>query len=201
MKKNIINPSKKKGNGIVPAKEFPKVHRMLRDAAHEAVNPYFQYPEAEAEAYWAFMECCRTYKPEFGTKFSTYVYSRVRFHLKTHIMNRIKAGKKLVYMEINDDLLREEGRVKKSLTQALEERDDLSPQERELLQTLLNPPKHIPTLKFGWNDMKEIEPEELLEAIKDHLGFEWGVDNTYIDIMLFELKMKLEANKFSMSCH
>lgn len=229
---------------IDPVKEFPKVERMLYSAAHAARNRRFPLEEAIAEAFWAFMEACRTYQFDKGMKFSSYLFYRVNYHLKTHIIKRVQDSQRLVMMEINDDLLGESS-LRKTLQQALvdynaavltplervawERQDDslqkiakefdclpiqviwafrraqrkidekgLSRDERELLKLLLDPPKSIRTLRFGWEKMKEVSPADLVKQIKEELGFERGLDSTYVDITLYHLKAKLEERTLSL---
>jgi uncharacterized protein YihD (DUF1040 family) len=223
---------------IDPVREFPKVERMLYAAAHAAKNKRFPIEEAITEAFWAYMECCRSYQFDKGMKFSSYVFFRVNYHLKTHITKKVKDAQKIVLMEINDDLLGESP-LRRSLEDALYENNVavLSPLERaawerqdesiqkiakefdclpeqvifafrraqrkineeglckaeqELLKLILNPPKCIPTIRYDWDSSKEVSTADFVKSLKEHLGFERGYDGVTVDILLHNLKAKLE---------
>lgn len=164
------------------------MERMLYHAAHAASNKRFPFHEAITEAYWAYMKCCESYDGSRGMRFSSWVFYKVHRHLKTHIKDLIEDSQKLLFMEIKDDICGASP-LRRSLEEALETRDDLCSDERELLKLILDPP--FSTLRFGWDEMREIKEFELVKAIKEHLGFERGLDSTYVDITLYNLKAKL----------
>ncbi len=161
---------------IDPEKELPRVQNLLYQLAWRAKNLRLPFEEAKGEAYFAFMLACRSFDPSRGMKFSSWVYFKVRNHLRTTCTRGSRDP--LVFVEINDEVC---GAAPSNRKEFLEMLEDLSAEARELIHLLIELPGEI------LND-PPTSPRHLLARVCEYLGFRRGLDDVAQDIRVNEIR-------------
>lgn len=93
-----------------PSDVFPQVEKLVYGLAWNFSRRYnIPFEDTRSEASVAFMKACRNYKEGKGMKFSSWCHLVVWGGLKSYVMRR--AEDRLVFVEINDDLLGEDERA------------------------------------------------------------------------------------------
>lgn len=165
---------------IDPVAEYPKVEKMLLKLVWKFTEEYpISFEEALSEAYNAFVKACYTYKPERGTKFSSWCYFVVWGNLKTAIMKRTEDP--LVFVEINEDLM---GAAPPEIAPCLEVVDLLSPNARRLVELILDPPPPIRG--------KAMAPSRLAKRVRDYM-IRQGISRKAVEEAFKEVQQALRA--------
>jgi hypothetical protein len=122
---------------IDPDIALPQVEKMLYKLAWKTAQSYpVPFEEAKSEAYYAFVRACQDFRPDKGTKFSSWCYFWVWTHLKTFVMRR--SGDPLTFVEIDDDLC---GEAPLEVSAEISLVKDLPNDARELFSLLCEAPR------------------------------------------------------------
>lgn len=82
---------------------------MLNKIAWEYTRMYpVRFDEAKSQAYWCFLKACRNYRPNRGSKFSTWCYFVVTRNMKTWISQEAKRSSWLKVTEFVPEQLFED---------------------------------------------------------------------------------------------
>lgn len=172
-----------KRNNIIPALMFEEVEPLLYKLAWKFANDY-PYPskeemflECRSIAYRDFMDACAKYKPKRNTSFSSYVYMRAWYGMKSHITERTKDP--LVPMELNDDLTG----AAPHYFNAAEMVEDLSADAKEIVSLILETPQDllggVPTTA-----------RQLMRRVKDYMIKHRGRTEEQINQAHIELRVR-----------
>jgi len=147
---------------IDPDVALPQVEKMIFSLAWKTAQTYpVPFEEAKSEAYYAFVRACHDYRPNKGTKFSSWCYFWVWTRLKDMVMARSKDPH--VFVEIDDDLCGGEA-PEISLVK------DLPSDARELFSLLCGAPKEclegFRLLLHGDDWDQELDNSKVQKAIK-----------------------------------
>lgn len=165
---------------IDPTEEFPKVENMLYQLAWKTAQAYpVPFEEARSEAYYAFMRACADFKPDRGSKFSSWCYFWVWTHLKTFVTKRTVDP--LVFIEVKESLL---GEAPPERSEALEMLEDLSEDAKEIITLLIETPRELIGLAMT--------PKQLLKKVKEHLVAK-GKARDRVDRAAEEIRLRLQA--------
>lgn len=170
----------KLNKAVTPDEAFPLVEKMLYKLAWKVQSPMLQFEEARSEAYLAFMKCCETFDPDRGMKFSSWCHYKVQRHLKSFITKRMKD--RHVFCDEMETVAGAAPENRRELLLAL---DDLSGDAKDLISLLIETPQEI---------LEELPmtPAQLLEKVRDYLGFTRGWDAVYSDITEHEIRMRFQ---------
>lgn len=139
------------------------------------------FEELKSEAFTVYMKCCRTFNPEAGTKFSSWVGFKINRHL-AHYQREVLKDR----LSFTDSLPEGAEPVHKPRPRsALVDRLlDLSPEAREMVQLLIESPL-----------TDDESPKKILEDACRTFRAERGYDETYTKIILHEIKSEIAADK------
>lgn len=170
---------------VDPEEVFPQVEKMIYSCAWKFSKQYpITFEEAKSEAYFAFVKSCYDYKPESGSKFSTWCYYWVWCKLKDLITARSKDP--LVCVEIDDDLCGEAVDLSEEFKQELAEiKLDLSDTANDILSLLLETPAEL------LEGVRPPTPRQLMIRAKRYL-FAQGTDKCRLESAHKELEFQFK---------
>jgi len=172
----LVNMSK-----IDPEAIFPAVEKILYKLSWgTSQKTGIPFEDLRSEAYLKFMECCRTYDG-IQSKFSSWLYTKVYFHMKT--LTRDRAQDPLVFLEeIPEESVTYGQRTLRS--SVLSQTKHLSPEARELIRLIIESPA-----------TDEVEPEEIFQEAVREMGFEHGCDDVYCHILAHEIQSTIDWSR------
>lgn len=162
-----------------PETQLPKVINLLRSIAWRYCRRTgVDFDELMSEAYLCFMKCCKSYRKDKGTKFSSWCQFKVTMHMKTYLKRKIKDKQLIFVEEIVDKMIPVHNHHQTTLRNSLAEQiKELSPEAQALVRLLVTSPES----EFH-------APSKLLRGVCTTLAYENGVDPVFQQIIIHEIK-------------